>query len=194
MTVFLLVFLARLLQFKSDGSDDSGNFKLRTARVIRQVDLKYCFLHDPFLNEYRQPGDGSCLFHSLAYGLGGSSASVLRREIAAYIQVNQVLTSSVSNVTSLTQYLIPSPYSHLPFFFSSALRVSPSHSFSAMVSFDADIEQRNPDLEIAETPMRDWVKWDSGCSVSQYASRMAVRRLYCMLLMITCIDSNLRGS
>ena len=79
------------------------------------------------------------------------------------------------------------------FLFSSALRVSPSHSFSAMVSFDADIEQRNPDLEIAETPMRDWVKWDSGCSVSQYASRMAVRRLYCMLLMITCIDSNLRG-
>ncbi len=35
--------------------------------------------------------------------------------------------------------------------------------------------QKNPDLEIAETPMRDWVKWDSGCSVSQYASRMAVR-------------------
>ena len=31
----------------------------------------------------------------------------------------------------------------------------------------------NPDLEIAETPMRDWVKWDSGSSVSQYASKMA---------------------
>jgi hypothetical protein len=40
--------------------------------------------------------------------------------------------------------------------------------------FSSICEQRNPDLEIAETPMRDWIKWDSGCSVSQYASRMAV--------------------
>ncbi len=31
-----------------------------------------------------QPGDGSCLFHSLAYGLGGgASATALRRECAA---------------------------------------------------------------------------------------------------------------
>eukprot|EP00960_Hanusia_phi_P011502 335764-Hanusia_phi.AAC.1 len=34
--------------------------------------------------------------------------------------------------------------------------------------------QENPDLEIADTPLRDWIKWDSGCSVAQYASRMAV--------------------
>uniref|UniRef100_A0A7S0QWX0 Ubiquitin thioesterase OTU n=1 Tax=Cryptomonas curvata TaxID=233186 RepID=A0A7S0QWX0_9CRYP len=78
-----------------------GNFRLRSARVVRQ------------------PGDGSCLFHSLAHGLGGTSASVLRRDIAGFIQ-------------------------------------------------------RHPDLEIAETPMRDWVKWDSGSSVAAYAARMAV--------------------
>jgi hypothetical protein len=36
--------------------------------------------------------------------------------------------------------------------------------------------QRHPDLEIAETPMRDWVKWDSGTSVTTYAARMAVSR------------------
>ncbi len=46
-----------------------GNFKLRSARVIRQ------------------PGDGSCLFHSLAYGIPGTSASTLRRDIASFIKV-----------------------------------------------------------------------------------------------------------
>lgn len=48
-----------------------GNFILRSARVIRQ------------------PGDGSCLFHSLSQGLSGcGSASSLRREIASFLQAN----------------------------------------------------------------------------------------------------------
>lgn len=34
----------------------------------------------------RQPGDGSCLFHSLAYGLGGTSGRRLRAEICSYIR------------------------------------------------------------------------------------------------------------
>mmetsp|Transcript_8200 Transcript_8200/g.20359 ORF Transcript_8200/g.20359 Transcript_8200/m.20359 type:complete len:370 (+) Transcript_8200:214-1323(+) len=78
-----------------------GNFKLKNARVVRQ------------------PGDGSCLFHSLSYGLGSTNASTLRRQIADFVSAN-------------------------------------------------------PKLEIAETPMNDWVKWDSGTSVQQYASKMAV--------------------
>jgi hypothetical protein len=48
-----------------------GDFVLRSARVIRQ------------------PGDGSCLFHSLNYGLGGGgTAGGLRREIAEFLQHN----------------------------------------------------------------------------------------------------------
>jgi hypothetical protein len=48
-----------------------GNFVLKSARIIRQ------------------PGDGSCLFHSLAHGLPSpSSASALRREIAGFVQQN----------------------------------------------------------------------------------------------------------
>lgn len=35
-----------------------------------------------------QPGDGSCLFHSLSYGLRSTSASQLRAEIADYIAGN----------------------------------------------------------------------------------------------------------
>lgn len=31
----------------------------------------------------------------------------------------------------------------------------------------------NGNLEIADTPLKDWIKWDSQTSVSQYASRMA---------------------
>jgi len=48
-------------------------------------------LHRPRI--IRQPGDGSCLFHSLAYGLGNlSQASLLRREIAGFIGLNPSLT------------------------------------------------------------------------------------------------------
>lgn len=66
----------------------------------------------------RQPGDGSCLYHSMSYGLGSTNARSLRKEIAVFIE-------------------------------------------------------RNPNMLIAETPLRDWVKWDSGSSVSSYARRMA---------------------
>eukprot|EP00658_Telonema_sp_P-2_P029587 TRINITY_DN2248_c0_g1_i1.p1 TRINITY_DN2248_c0_g1~~TRINITY_DN2248_c0_g1_i1.p1 ORF type:complete len:315 (+),score=25.08 TRINITY_DN2248_c0_g1_i1:209-1153(+) len=83
-----------------DGGDGPGRY-LSSARVISQ------------------PGDGSCLFHSLAYGYGSGSARSLRREIADYIRAHQ-------------------------------------------------------DLEIAGDALRDWVKWDSGTSVSAYCSRMAV--------------------
>eukprot|EP01041_Mallomonas_annulata_P010474 gene10474-21849_t len=67
----------------------------------------------------RQPGDGSCLFHSLSYGLrDGSLAHALRSEICSFIE-------------------------------------------------------RNPDIEISETPLKDWVKWDAGVTVSDYARRMS---------------------
>jgi hypothetical protein len=67
----------------------------------------------------RQPGDGSCLFHSLSFGLrNGSNASSLRRQICAFIV-------------------------------------------------------DNPKLKIADTPLSDWVKWDSRSSVAQYARKMS---------------------
>lgn len=51
-----------------------GNYVLRYARVMRQ------------------PGDGSCLFHSLNHGLNhGGSAQVLRREIAGFLEQNPSL-------------------------------------------------------------------------------------------------------
>jgi hypothetical protein len=67
----------------------------------------------------RQPGDGSCLFHSLSYGLGsGYSATRLRQDICSFIAAN-------------------------------------------------------PSLLISETPLKDWVKWDSGSSVQDYCRRMS---------------------
>mmetsp|Transcript_122859 Transcript_122859/g.342368 ORF Transcript_122859/g.342368 Transcript_122859/m.342368 type:complete len:558 (-) Transcript_122859:141-1814(-) len=66
-----------------------------------------------------QPGDGSCLFHSLSYGLTGrSSGQALRREIADFIA-------------------------------------------------------RNPDLEIGDNALRDWISYDSGGNVQSYARQMA---------------------
>lgn len=65
-----------------------------------------------------QPPDGSCLFHSLAYGLqDGRSALALRIDIASFIR-------------------------------------------------------RNPDLEIADTPLKDWIKWEALVSVNTYTSKM----------------------
>lgn len=81
-------------------SEGDGAPVVRNARVIQQ------------------PGDGSCLFHSLCYGLAdSSSASELRRDICRYIR-------------------------------------------------------RNPDMTIAETPIEDWIKYDSNDTVAQYANRM----------------------
>jgi hypothetical protein len=68
----------------------------------------------------KQPGDGNCLFHSLAHGLGGgTTAGALRRELTSFIE-------------------------------------------------------RNGDMEIAGTPLKTWVQWDSGATVTSYARRMAV--------------------
>jgi len=64
------------------------------------------------------PGDGSCLFHSLAYGLG-SKATPLRRDIVRFLAMN-------------------------------------------------------PTLEIAESPLEDWVQWDSNSSLKAYVRRMAL--------------------
>ncbi|KAK3242006.1 hypothetical protein CYMTET_48284 [Cymbomonas tetramitiformis] len=33
-----------------------------------------------------EPGDGSCLFHSLSYGLKGTTATILRKEVADYVE------------------------------------------------------------------------------------------------------------
>ena len=66
-----------------------------------------------------QPGNGSCLFHSLSYGLNdGSTASQLRPELCAFIRSNGALL-------------------------------------------------------ISGTPLRDWVEWDSGSTVADYASNMS---------------------
>jgi len=66
-----------------------------------------------------QPPDGSCLFHSLSYGLKGThSAASLRRDIANFIR-------------------------------------------------------KNPDLTISETPLRDWIKWESLLTVTAYTAKMS---------------------
>ena len=67
----------------------------------------------------RQPGDGSCLFHSLSFGLrDGSSAASLRRQIAEFISAN-------------------------------------------------------PSLMISDSPLKDWIQWDSNSTVGAYSRRIA---------------------
>lgn len=52
------------------GNDSASRLVVRSAKVVPQ------------------PGDGSCLFHSLAYGLRGTNAPRLRAEIADFIAAN----------------------------------------------------------------------------------------------------------
>ena len=83
------------------GTSNLPGAMLRSARVVSQ------------------PGDGSCLFHSLSYGIkDGSTATTLRREICEFIHAN-------------------------------------------------------PATPICETPLGDWVKWDSGASCADYAKKMS---------------------
>ena len=73
----------------------------------------------PSARVVRQPGDGSCLFHSMSYGLGqGYSANRLRNEICTFIS-------------------------------------------------------NNPRLKISDTPLCDWVRWDSNSTVADYCRRMS---------------------
>lgn len=55
---------------KPGDSGDSGPYILKAARIVPQ------------------PGDGSCLFHSLAYGLKSTTAEVLRAKVAEYVSDN----------------------------------------------------------------------------------------------------------
>eukprot|EP00927_Polykrikos_kofoidii_P017970 TRINITY_DN18252_c0_g1_i2.p1 TRINITY_DN18252_c0_g1~~TRINITY_DN18252_c0_g1_i2.p1 ORF type:complete len:432 (+),score=86.21 TRINITY_DN18252_c0_g1_i2:73-1368(+) len=69
----------------------------------------------------QQPGDGSCLFHSLSYGLDdGSGGFNLRHEICEYIR-------------------------------------------------------SNPDIEIGDNALQDWVRYDGGGSVQKYVQQMEGR-------------------
>jgi hypothetical protein len=85
-----------------DMGGSGGNLLVRSGRVIRQ------------------PGDGSCLFHSLAHGLGSrcGGATQLRVDLAEWVA-------------------------------------------------------RNGDVRIADTPLSDWVQWDSGESPGAYARRLS---------------------
>jgi len=53
----------------------------------------------------QQPADGSCLFHSLSYGLADrSSASSLRREICGFIAKNPDMTISDTSIKDWVKY------------------------------------------------------------------------------------------
>ena len=103
--------------YKKKREDHPDAQKNSLKKLGGASNLPGAFLRDARV--VRQPGDGSCLFHSMSYGLkDGSNATRLRSEICAFIK-------------------------------------------------------KNPNLEISDTPLSDWVKWDSGSSVAEYASRMA---------------------
>jgi hypothetical protein len=76
----------------------------------------------PLARVVRQPGDGSCLFHSLSYGLrqanGRQTAQDLRHVVSQFIR-------------------------------------------------------NNPSTMICDTPLQDWVRWDSNSSVPEYSQRIA---------------------
>eukprot|EP00747_Dinoflagellata_sp_TGD_P209456 gnl/TRDRNA2_/TRDRNA2_82853_c0_seq1.p1 gnl/TRDRNA2_/TRDRNA2_82853_c0~~gnl/TRDRNA2_/TRDRNA2_82853_c0_seq1.p1 ORF type:complete len:225 (+),score=33.68 gnl/TRDRNA2_/TRDRNA2_82853_c0_seq1:39-713(+) len=88
-------------RMRGNSSDSERPVVVQSARVVKQ------------------PGDGSCLFHSLSHGLGATaSASALRQEMCSYMK-------------------------------------------------------KNPDASIADTTLKDWVRYDSGGDgIDTYASKM----------------------
>jgi len=71
--------LGEYMRLKKQKKLGTGNHASSLADVLENVRGKVI----------GQPGDGSCLFHSLSYGLGGGmTAPVLRREIEDYISAH----------------------------------------------------------------------------------------------------------
>ena len=126
----------KLVCDKCDGAHDTASCphfkKAREAHPDAQrrrvtnlgADGGSAFLRNPRVKS--QPGDGSCLFHSIAWGLarcgrlasGGGGAHQLRHNISKF-------------------WL------------------------------------NHPDMKISDTPVSEWVKWDSGLALSKYCQRMA---------------------
>lgn len=64
---------------------------LGKAKSLKSTDAEVVIVRN--VRIIPQPGDGSCLFHSLSYGLGDrSTASSLRREISGFISKNPDMT------------------------------------------------------------------------------------------------------
>mmetsp|Transcript_49325 Transcript_49325/g.104917 ORF Transcript_49325/g.104917 Transcript_49325/m.104917 type:complete len:735 (-) Transcript_49325:268-2472(-) len=53
----------------------------------------------------RQPGDGNCLFHSMAYGLGSCNASALRTQICAFMESHPSLLIAGTPLSEWIQML-----------------------------------------------------------------------------------------
>jgi len=68
------------------GDSSEGAVIVRNAKVVQQ------------------PGDGSCLFHSLSFGLEGASASSLRREICSFIGKNPDMTIADTSIKDWIHY------------------------------------------------------------------------------------------
>jgi hypothetical protein len=94
----------------------------------------------------KQPADGSCLFHSLVYCLNSSKDS---RKMNS--------SASVSSSSSTVSSCIPPP-------------LTAKYLRRKIASYVA----ANPNLPIADDPLKEWVLWDSGQSVKDYAAAMAV--------------------
>jgi hypothetical protein len=85
------------------------------------------------------------MFHSISYGLGSRyNARMIRKEICSFIKNNPDFRVSVA--------LLELQYYCTEFI---------------------DIRGVMYFVQICETPLRDWVKWDSGTNCASYASRMS---------------------
>eukprot|EP00804_Cyclotella_cryptica_P023163 CCRYP_000378-RA/>CCRYP_000378-RA protein AED:0.02 eAED:0.02 QI:929/1/0.66/1/0.5/0.33/3/111/1239 len=94
----------------------------------------------------KQPADGNCLFHSLVYCLNSMKDG---RMISS--------SMSVSSSSSTTSSCVPPP-------------LTAKYLRRKIASFVG----ANPNLLIAEDPLKEWILWDSGKSVQDYAAAMAV--------------------
>ena len=135
---------------KGKGKDiggSGGNFTLRNARVVRQ------------------PGDGSCLYHSYAIPVHSARPSTQPPPFRSFVRSLDL------------QYpgRLP-PMISLPAAGATNNRLAygmgDSASASGLRREIAAWVAANPDLEIADTPVSDWVRWDSNSSVAAYASKM----------------------
>eukprot|EP00927_Polykrikos_kofoidii_P032029 TRINITY_DN27402_c0_g1_i1.p1 TRINITY_DN27402_c0_g1~~TRINITY_DN27402_c0_g1_i1.p1 ORF type:complete len:664 (+),score=117.76 TRINITY_DN27402_c0_g1_i1:120-2111(+) len=119
-----------------------GNYVLRNAQMVKQA------------------GDGSCLYHSLCFGLQHAGLEALR---GALIKTRTARQKKLSADAAVKNPKTPQKKS-----------TTGSQAAVTLRRELARFVKNNPQLKIAGDTLEEWVRWDANTSCNAYARRMAV--------------------
>eukprot|EP00929_Paragymnodinium_shiwhaense_P112103 TRINITY_DN8035_c0_g2_i1.p1 TRINITY_DN8035_c0_g2~~TRINITY_DN8035_c0_g2_i1.p1 ORF type:complete len:563 (+),score=118.01 TRINITY_DN8035_c0_g2_i1:87-1775(+) len=101
----------------------------------------------------RQPGDGSCLYHSLSHGLVLLAAQAEKKDLKGSAKAKAAPAKRQNNA---------------------GIKAKAKEAAKSLRRELARFVKDHPSLKIAGDSLEEWVRWDSRVSCQQYARRMAM--------------------